>query len=260
MNATECGAACLAMILNYYGCKINIAEIRQRCGIGRDGLSALSIVKVARQYGLCVRALSVPIEEFRYVALPAVIYWEFNHFLVVERWSPKRVDTVDPAVGRLRLNADEFHAGFTGVVILFEPDVHFSRRRTTSQVSLWTYARSIFRLSTFLLLILGASLFLQVLGLIVPLLTKIFIDQVIPAKLENLMPILGAGIIIIVLMQIVTTLLRTLPLIYLQAKVDSQMLFDFFKHLLALPYPFFNSVPWAIFSCASIAIWWFGIC
>src|SRR5439155_19241545 len=100
MTAIECGAACLAMILSYYGRKTRVAEIRDLYGVGRDGLSALGIVKAARSYGMRVRAISLQgqIDDFRFVSLPAIVHWEFNHFMVVERWSANYVDVVDPAV------------------------------------------------------------------------------------------------------------------------------------------------------------------
>lgn len=171
MNATECGTACLAMILKYYGFKTSVAEIRQHCGVGRDGLSALAMANAARAYGLRVRPISLPVNDFRYVTLPAIVHWEFNHFLVVERWSPTSVAVVDPALGRRRISADEFDAGFTGVVLQMEPGVHFSRRDQPPKLSLWSYLRSIFRLPGFIAQILGASLFLQLLGLALPFLT-----------------------------------------------------------------------------------------
>src|SRR5438034_2348282 len=125
MSAVECGAACLTMILAYYGHRTTIAEIRERCGVGRDGLSALSIVKSARKYGMRVRAVSLEENDFRFVSLPAIVHWEFNHFIVVERWSPKSVEIVDPAAGRRRMTAKEFDKGFTGIVIMLEPGVQF---------------------------------------------------------------------------------------------------------------------------------------
>jgi ATP-binding cassette, subfamily B, bacterial len=89
MNAVECGAACLAMILTYYGRKTSVSEIRERCSVGRDGLSAFGIVKAARSYGLRTRAISLKNEkDFRFVPLPAIIHWSFNHFLVLERAFP----------------------------------------------------------------------------------------------------------------------------------------------------------------------------
>ncbi len=240
MDATECGAVCLAMILNYYGHKTNVAEVRRRCGVGRDGLSALAIVRGARDYGLRVRAISLQQNDFRFVMLPAIIHWEFNHFVVVERWTAKHVDLVDPSLGRRRVDAAEFDRNFTGVVLLLEPGVQFSYQSRPPQLSLWAYLHFVFHLPGFITQIVVASLLLQLLGLGVPLLTKIIVDQIIPAGMVSVMTAVGLGILVLVTTQLVTTLLRTSLLIYLQAKVDMQMMLGFFEHLLTLPYRFFQ--------------------
>jgi len=240
MSSTECGAACLAMILSYHGRATAIAEVRDRCGVGRDGLSALAIVKAARQYGLRVRAVSLPRNDMRFVPVPAIVHWEFNHFVVLERWSLQHVDIVDPALGRRRLSAQEFDEGFTGVVIELEPGIHFERQKRAPQLSFWSYLRSVFHVPGFLVQLALASLLLQLLGLGIPSLTKVFVDQVIPGTMRDIMPLIGIGILIIALTQLVTMLLRASVLIYLQAKVDIQMMLGFFEHLLALPYTFFQ--------------------
>lgn len=240
MSATECGAACLAMMLNYYGRQTSIAETRTTCGVGRDGLSALTIVKAARAYGLRVRAISLRQNEFRGITLPAIIFWRFNHFLIVERWSEKWVDVVDPALGRRRLSAKEFDAGFTGIVLMMEPGAQFTSYTTAKHLSLWSYLKSVFLFPKFVFQVLGASLLLQLLGLVFPLLTKLFFDQIIPNQLESMMSIVGVGILLLALAQLFMTLLRSSLLIYLQAKVDTQMLLGFFEHLLSLPYRFFQ--------------------
>src|ERR1700730_10764728 len=98
MNHVECGHASLAMILSYYGRKTSVIELRTRYGVGRDALSALSIANAARDYGLRVRAISLQHTEFRHVVLPAIIHWEFDHFMIVERWSKRYVEVVDPAL------------------------------------------------------------------------------------------------------------------------------------------------------------------
>src|SRR5436305_2846439 len=240
MSAVECGAACLAMILSYYGCKTSITEIRERCGIGRDGLSALSIVKAARDYGLRVRAVSIQKNDFRFVRLPAIVHWEFNHFIVVERWSPRYIDVVDPATGRRRMTMEEFDQGFTGVVLMLEPGVHFSRESTSSRLSLRTYVGNfIAQAPLSLLQVLVASIFLQGLGLIIPLLSKVAIDQLIPLKMLSSLQLFGVGIIMLLLALTVTSLLRSSILLYVQAHVDMSMLFNFFEHLLSLPQRFF---------------------
>ncbi|MBV9690194.1 MAG: peptidase domain-containing ABC transporter, partial [Ktedonobacteraceae bacterium] len=241
MSAVECGAACLAMILNYYGRKVSISEVRERCGIGRDGLSALSIVRVARDYGLRVRAVSLQKNDFRFVRLPAIVHWAFDHYLVVERWSVKHVEVVDPAAGRMRLTAEEFETSFTGIVILLEPGPHFIRQNPLPQVNLRAYVGNCLKQAPWAFVqILAASLLLQLFGLSIPLLTKVVVDHVIPFHLQSVIPLLGVGILILALSQLVTSLLRAILLVYLQAHVDMYMMLGFFEHLLSLPLRFFQ--------------------
>lgn len=240
MSAVECGACCLAMILTYYGRATSVSEVRERCGVGRDGLSALAIVKAARQYGLRVRAVSLKKNDLRFVTLPAIVHWERNHFVVVDRWSPRHVDIVDPAIGRRRLTPEEFAEGFTGVLLMMEPGEQFERQAPARGLSLWTYLRSLPHLYRIVLPIIGTSLLLQVFGLGAPLLTALIVDNVIPTKASDLLILLGIGMLVLVLTQGVLKLLRSALLIYLQTRLDTRMMLDFLKHLLSLPYRFFQ--------------------
>ena len=241
MNAVECGAACLAMILGYHGRKTSISEIYKNAGVGRDGLSALDIVQTARRYGLKVRAISLQVNDFRFVSLPAIVHWQFNHFLVVERWFPSFVDVIDPASGRTRLSAQEFDAGFTGIVMMLEPGIEFDVRTTRTSTTLRTYLTQYLKRSPFVFLqIIGASLLLQVFGLAIPFFTKIVVDNIIPSRTITLLPLLGIGLLIILFAQLVTMLARALLLVYLQARIDASMASNFFEHLLQLPLRFFQ--------------------
>lgn len=240
MSAVECGACCLAIILTYYGRSTSVSEAREHCGVGRDGLSALAIVKAARQYGLRVRAVSLKKNDARLVTLPAIVHWEANHFVVVERWSARHVDIVDPAVGRRRLSSSEFEQGFSGVVLMFEPGAQFERRKPAQVRSLWTYVRALPHMYRVVAQIIGASLLLQVLGLGAPLLTAFVVDKIIPARASDLLVLLGIGLLFLFLIQGMMKLLRSTLLIYLQTRLDTQMMLGFFKHLLSLPYRFFQ--------------------
>ncbi len=124
---------------SYYGRKTSISEIHKSAGLGRDGLSALSIVQTARRYGLKVRTISLVGNNFRLIHLPAIVYWQFNHFIVVEHWSSSFVDVVDPAIGRKRLTTQEFDVGFTGIVIMLEPGTDFDTRVPKPSISLQSY-------------------------------------------------------------------------------------------------------------------------
>jgi ATP-binding cassette subfamily B protein len=240
LETTECGAACLAMILRYHGRQTTVAEIREQCGVGRDGLNALALIKTAQQYGLRARGLSVQQADFPCVTLPAIVHWQFTHFLVVERWTPKEVRVIDPAQGRMRLSSEEFAAGFTGVVIALEPGAHFRRARAVPHLSLRHYVGLMLGSPLLVAQVLLASLVVQALGLAVPLLTKALIDQVLPVSARNQMVWLGLGVAVLLASQLVATLLRSAVLVYLQARVDTQTLLGFFEHLLSLPYRYFQ--------------------
>ncbi|MFE7857961.1 peptidase domain-containing ABC transporter [Streptomyces sp. NPDC057403] len=242
MSEVECGLACLTMVLNYYDCGISLAEMRARCDVGRDGLTALELVKAARDFGMRVRAVSLPRNDLRFVALPAIVHWEFTHFLVVERWSRKYVDVVDPARGRCRLTAAEFDAGFTGVVLLLEPGVAFDRRPAVPHTATFrTFALKYLRQAPGTSAqLLAVSVLLILLGLVLPILTKVVLDQILPFRMHDVMPVLAIGIVAIFVAQTVTTLLREWLLVHLRARIDVSMMLGFVEHLLELPYKYFQ--------------------
>ena len=244
MSVVECGAACLAMILGYYGRKTSISEISEEYGASRDGLSAWHIAQAARDYGLKVRAISSQSSDLRDIPCPAIIHWQFNHFLVVERWTPRFIDVVDPAAGKKRLTPQEFDAGFTGILLLFESGGPLRARKAASGISLHAYLEQFVRLVPLAFLqIFLVSVFLQACGLLMPLLTKTVVDQIIPNHMFHVLGLLAGGLLLILSAQLVMTLLRTLLLTYLQGRIDISMTTRFFEHLLTLPLRFFQQRP-----------------
>ncbi len=239
----ECGAACLAMVLSFHGRQTSVADLHECISTGRDGVRASVIAKVARDFGLRTRSYSGQPDHFQHLQLPAIVHWNFNHYILVERWSEKEIEIVDPAIGRKSLTPSEFDAGFTGVVMTFEPSMSFARRAVKSD-SPWksylAYALGVSGIRRILLQILVSSVVLQLLGLVLPVATKIIVDNVLPSGLEDLLTIMALGLAVIVLMQLVTIYLRHALFIYLQARLDSQMMLGFFEHMLSLPLPFFQ--------------------
>jgi ATP-binding cassette subfamily B protein len=243
LSDRECGAACLAMVLSYHGLETSVAQAREQCGVGRDGLTARAIAEAARRYGLRVRAVSGEPAHFGYLPLPAIVHWNFNHFVVVVQWSPAKVTIVDPARGRRTLTTEEFDAGFTGVVLTLEPGVGFQRRRAAAPPSWRSYLGYLAQMpgtAGLLAQIVFASLLLQLFGLAVPLCTQVLVDHVLPFRVTHVMTMLGIGMMILVLAQMVTTYLRAALVIYLQARIDARLMLGFFQHLLTLPFRFFQ--------------------
>jgi ABC-type bacteriocin/lantibiotic exporter with double-glycine peptidase domain len=164
LTRSECGAACLAMVLTYYGRHTRVGECREACDVGRDGLTALAIVNGARVHKLDASAYSVAISEVGKVRTPAILHWNGNHFVILERWTSKRVQIVDPAIGRRRLSPDEFKSSFSGTVITLQPSAEFARQKPSSRPTLRAYLMSAFMQAPGILLqVLFASLLFRLL-------------------------------------------------------------------------------------------------
>jgi ATP-binding cassette subfamily C protein len=127
LEAAECGAACLGIILGHHGRHVPLAELRRACGIGRDGSKASKVVQAARTYGLEAKGLARDLDGLRGLEPPYVVFWQFNHFLVVEGFAGDRVYLNDPAGGHRTVPLKEFGEGFTGVVLWMAPGPAFAR-------------------------------------------------------------------------------------------------------------------------------------
>lgn len=245
MTSSDCGAACLTMVLNHYQHPISLAETRRHVGVGRDGVSAERLKKAAQHLGLRVKAYSVQnLADLAYLAAPAIIHWRFNHFVVLEHWSSDGAVVVDPARGRCTLDRQTFARDFTGLALTFEPGLDFppalaavpqSRRR------LLPAGFVLPRVWPVLAQVVVASLVLQVLGLAPALFTKVMVDHVVPFRLDNLMGVVLTAMLLVGLAQSVLIYLRQGLLIFLQARLDGALMKGFFEHLLRLPFAFFET-------------------
>jgi ABC-type bacteriocin/lantibiotic exporter with double-glycine peptidase domain len=222
---------------------MTVGECRQYLQSGRDGLTARDISQAGRDLGLRIRAFSMEPSSLVEVPMPAIIHWNFNHFLVLERWSPESVTVVDPAIGRRRLTAEEFNAGFTGVVLTMEPGAGFQRKRSDDKITWRTYLGSLLQMpgtKKFLAQLLAASALLQILGLVFPLFTMVLVDTILPTQAMSLLITLGIGMFVLVLAQAALIFLRGSLAIYLETRLDTEVMLGFFDHILTLPFRYFQ--------------------
>lgn len=242
MEAVECGAASLAMMLGFYKRHVPLEELRVACGISRDGSKASHVVRAARSYGLIAKGMQLATETLSGVKPPVVIFWEFNHFLVLEGFGRRGGESVvylnDPALGRRVLSAAEFDEGFTGVALVMAPGETFRRggRRPSAIAGLPARLRG-----TAGLVLLGAvaSLLLMVLGVATPAFTRAFVDDVLLGGDTSIMVPFVLLMACTVLGTIVLTMLRQEFMV--QARIVSATLSSarFLRHLLRLPVQFF---------------------
>ena len=239
MEAVECGAASLAMILAYYGRYVPLETLRTECGVSRDGSKASNVVRVARQYGLIAKGRRTDPEELKTLSLPSIIFWNFNHFLVVEGYNPSRWYLNDPGMGPRTVSPAEFDESFTGVVLTFEPGPDFKKggRRPSVVRALKTRAIGLERP---LLYAVIAGLILALLGLVIPTFTKIFVDEYLVNEREYwVKPLLWAMGMTLVL-QATITWLQQYMLLRLEVKLALSTSSKFLAHILRLPMDFFE--------------------
>jgi ABC-type bacteriocin/lantibiotic exporter with double-glycine peptidase domain len=180
-EATECGTCCLGMVLAHFGRWESMDRLRGLCGATRDGISAGSLARAAKQVGLNVKGFGLPAAELAKLPMPQIIFWNFNHFVVLERMEGDIALVTDPAMGQRRLRMADLEAGYCGVTLCMEPGEDFQRtgRRPSVVQEVLKAARGAGSTIAALTLV---SFGMAVLMALVPALTSIFIDYVLIKK------------------------------------------------------------------------------
>jgi ABC-type bacteriocin/lantibiotic exporter with double-glycine peptidase domain len=242
MASLDCGAACLAMVLGYHGRPTRLEEVRRATGIGRDGGRLAAIIHAAEAYGLRARAVSVELAAVAHLPPASVLFWDFRHYVVLERIRRGAVDLVDPAAGRRRVSRAELRRHFTGVAAVFEPAATFASAPDAPRRTWRPLLQALVRAGG-LPRILGLSVLLQLAALALPLTTRLLVDRVLPRGDRGLLPALALGAVTLVAFSFTSSLARAHLLVQLSARLDLQLTQRFVEHLVRLPYLFFQTRP-----------------
>lgn len=248
-TTTDCGAACLAMLLGTAGRPVSLESLREDLGIGRDGVTALDLRDEARRRGLHGKAVRATPNTVGTLPLPLIAHWEDNHFVVVERSTARWVRLVDPSIGRRRLSHAEFAAGFTGIALIFRPPAGPSPGESGTTAgfdsdsvalsawgsTLWPAITASHRVVLWLLLSTAALL---AAGLVIPLATaRIVTGLSDPGGGWNGWPVAVVGFTVAIA---AISLVRGLLGARLQQLVGSRLPRDLIDQLLAAPLRFFE--------------------
>jgi NHLM bacteriocin system ABC transporter peptidase/ATP-binding protein len=239
MEAVECGAASLSIILRHFGRTVPLERLRVECNVSRDGTKASNIVAAARSFGLEGRGFSMTTAAIRRATFPAIIHWNFNHFLVLEGFGVGCAYLNDPARGRCVVSDAEFDRAFTGVVLLFERTPAFVTGSEKRGV-LPALARRAAHSRSAIAFVLLASLGLVVPGLAIPAFTTVFVDDVLVQRLRTHFAPLLLLMTVVMLLNAGFSWLQSRYLLRLQTKLSVVGSGTFLWHVLHLPLAFFE--------------------
>lgn len=238
MEAVECGAAALGIILGYYGRTVPLTELRRECGVSRDGSKASNVLKAARLYGLNAKGFRKSLADVQTIKPPFIVFWNFNHFLVVEGFVGKTVYLNDPGDGRRKVTFEEFDQGFTGVVLVMEPGPEFKKGGKKKGI-LSALASRLQTSRTAIIFSLIAGLLLTIPRLAVPAFTQVFIDEVIVQNRTDWLRPLLLGMVVAALLRGLLARLRLSYLRKLLLKLSVTMSGQFLWHTIRLPVGFY---------------------
>jgi NHLM bacteriocin system ABC transporter peptidase/ATP-binding protein len=243
MEMVECGAASLAMVLRYYGRHVPLEELRAACGVSRDGSKASNVMKAAKGYGLTAKGLRLEPQQLANRRMPVILYWNFNHFLILEGFGRRYGKDVaylnDPAQGRRIVSAAEFDESFTGIALDLEPGPDFQPGGNLPG-PLFGLVQRLHGSGRLLLLAVLASLLLTVTGVALPAFSRAFVDTILVGQDTSIRLPFFLLMGVTVLATAVLTALRqsfVLRIRIVSATIGSAR---FLKHLFRLPAKFFT--------------------
>jgi ATP-binding cassette, subfamily B, bacterial CvaB/MchF/RaxB len=239
-EAAECGLACLAMVAGHHGYEIDLQSLRRDHAITQKGTTLKSIIEIADSLQLAARPLRVELAALNKVRLPAIVHYDFNHFVVLTEVTADSVTLHDPGRGARTLTLVEFSKHFTGVILELTPTSSFKKQRRVESLSVWSFLSGAKGLKTALSRLFIAAIAFEVFAIAMPWLTQLTVDEVLVSADRSLMTVLAIGFNLIVLIQGCIMALRGWLLVHLTTTLSLQVLTQLFSHLLRLPLAFFE--------------------
>ena len=238
MEAVECGAACLCMVLGYYGRYVALEDARIACGVSRDGSKASNLVRAARRYGLVARGIRTEPDALEEVGFPSILHWNLNHFVVLEGMTDRWVYLNDPAFGPRRVSREELDCSFSGIVLAFEVGDAFRRAGRPFRASA-TLLRRLRGASWQVAFVVVAALLLVGPGLLGPAFSKVFVDEILVAGTTDWLRPLLLAMLAAAIVSGGLTLLQREYLLRFETQLSAGGSARFFWHVLRLPITFF---------------------
>jgi len=239
-EAAECGIACLAMVLGYYGHQIDLGTFRRRYSISLKGTTLRGLIAIADDVGLATRALRLELKDLSRLHLPCILHWGMNHFVVLERVKHNAVIIHDPARGRRTVPLREVSGEFTGVALELSPTRLFVKKDERNVLRFRDLFRNLTGLGPPLRHIFLLSLGLEMVALLIPIASQIVIDEAIVNADLDLLLVVGVGLALLLLIQLFLGVARTWAIMLAGTTLNLHWNTGLIDHLVRLPLDFFE--------------------
>ena len=238
-EASECGLACIAMLLAKHGTITDLATLRGRHGAVPQGMTLLDLARVAKAERLTTRAVRLDLSDMKQLRLPAILHWSMGHFVVLREIQGDRYHVIDPAHGERSFSQEEMSTYFTGVAMEAWPSSDFVPKQEAQSISIRRLVGRVSGLWPTLWRVLAVSLTLEVLGLIFPLFMQWVVDNVVVSRDVSLLATLTLGFLLLLVVQQLFTLMRSWLVLKIGTQLRVQWRSNVLSHLLLLPLNYF---------------------
>lgn len=237
---TDCGAACLAMITQYWGKRLSLNFLRNLAGVGRSGASLQKLAKAAESLGYQARPVRASLNRLVEQTNPWIAHWQGDHYVVVYRTKGNQLLVADPAQGKRLMPRQEFLKGWTGYALMLDP-TELLEEIPSEKRSLGRFLKLLLPYRKLGIQVILASLLIQVFGLLTPLFTQIILDQVVVSKSLTTLHVFAIGLLLFGVSSILLSAIRQYLISYLANRLDLTLIGGFIRHALLLPLKFFEA-------------------
>jgi ATP-binding cassette subfamily B protein RaxB len=239
-EASECGLACLAMVADYFGWQTDIIELRKSYPVSLNGADLKGLMYTAGKMQLQGRPVRAKLSALSKLKTPCILHWEMNHFVVLKQVSGNKVIIHDPAKGEQTFTLEQISPYFTGVAIELHPTEFFREKKAPRTMKLTDLWSSVTGLKKSIIYTFVLSIIIQLIALASPFYMQIIVDEIIPKYDADLLFVVAAGFTILILVNVITSLMRSMLMLYLGNSLSIQMTRNLFHHLMYLPMQWFE--------------------
>ena len=239
-EAAECGLACLAMVVSYYGHRIDLSTLRRRHPVSLRGVTLRTLVQMASQMELACRPLRFELSHLNQLRLPAIVHWDMNHFVVLKSVARREIVVHDPGLGRRVFSIAEASKHLTGVALELSPSAGFLSKDERTRLPFSTFWTQLRGTTHALVQIFILSVVLEAFVIASPFYLQLTVDEVIARGDADLLAVLALGFGLLTAIKVASTAIRSLILVSVQNVLHFQIGARLFRHLIRLPVSFFE--------------------